>query len=475
MKETNRHPVSEKSSPLKYDSDFIALAVNDGDAFLLRRGDDVILVDGGNKNDDFPNQVKECVSSGRIDVVVCTHNDLDHTGGILKLLESTLNGSELEIGEVWLPAQWSEKLVDLAADPLYVVSKLIDEMSRAEYFQDDNPAQLPTEQQIFASLEDSRKDQVQWTKDLEASLEEIAREENERNRPLSEEYPYSFDEPPSSYSWLPEQFRQRDLGQRYKAIKDLVNRPAAAPFNVRDVLRDSADLLGLNFTGNTVWLRQLRDQYDDFSNVVELLKNIRRIALAAYAQDINIVWFKHDLRYPGKCPRHDIRPLNASQLETLPSHLPDLSPYIFAKQSSKNERCLTFYAAPAGGVKQGGVLFTADSDLSFNAAPGGSKKIPADPAMLVTTPHHGSDKNALAYVPLLQILDLELALFVRSGRKEASWPGKGYLQLQTRKACTRCRNEQGEEQNVYLTFTNSWMLSRSNECSCKADGTWAST
>lgn len=87
---------------------FVALPVGQGDAFLLVRDGKRILVDGGKSSAKLMGLLSaEAVE--HIDIVVCTHNDQDHSEGIAGLLENDV----LSIGEVWLPGRWSERIVDL--------------------------------------------------------------------------------------------------------------------------------------------------------------------------------------------------------------------------------------------------------------------------------------------------------------------------------------------------------------------------
>jgi len=119
------------SSPLANDADFIALPVGGGDAFLLRRGSDVVLIDGGNPNSSsdngrsFPEMVEDNVVGNELDVVICTHNDSDHSGGILSLLNDP--EARINIGELWLPLHWTENMINLVADPGLFLTRLIED------------------------------------------------------------------------------------------------------------------------------------------------------------------------------------------------------------------------------------------------------------------------------------------------------------------------------------------------------------
>lgn len=77
-----------------------ALPVKIGDAFLLRSPGAIILVDAGQDKKDILKLLKrEHPSNNHINLLVCTHYDMDHVNGILGILES----DEYTFDEIWLP------------------------------------------------------------------------------------------------------------------------------------------------------------------------------------------------------------------------------------------------------------------------------------------------------------------------------------------------------------------------------------
>lgn len=91
---------------------FIALPVGQGDAFFYQDGTRSVLVDGGKSRSAITTQLQAATSCSSLDVLVCTHNDADHANGVLGVLESGL-----ECSEVWLPSRWIERLADLLVRP----------------------------------------------------------------------------------------------------------------------------------------------------------------------------------------------------------------------------------------------------------------------------------------------------------------------------------------------------------------------
>lgn len=100
---------------------FIALPVGQGDAFYLHTPHGSMLVDGGKSRRGFPDLFRTHTRSDSIDIVVVTHNDSDHTNGIIGFLESGL-----KCEEIWLPAQWA-RVLEYASRPWDEVVSLIDE------------------------------------------------------------------------------------------------------------------------------------------------------------------------------------------------------------------------------------------------------------------------------------------------------------------------------------------------------------
>ncbi len=56
----------------------------------------------------FPAQFQLATKRAGADAIICTHNDADHTNGIIGFLQSGLRCKE-----VWLPGSWTDRLRDL--------------------------------------------------------------------------------------------------------------------------------------------------------------------------------------------------------------------------------------------------------------------------------------------------------------------------------------------------------------------------
>ena len=67
---------------------FVAIPVGAGDAFFFQRGEFSALIDGGKSLSSFPRMFQSYLNRSTVNVLVCTHNDADHSCGIIGFLES---------------------------------------------------------------------------------------------------------------------------------------------------------------------------------------------------------------------------------------------------------------------------------------------------------------------------------------------------------------------------------------------------
>ena len=109
--------------------ELLALAVH-GDAFVHRRANGTILVDGGGRSATLAAElVAQTPAISRLDVVVCTHADLDHANGLKSILTDWRASAKapVTIGEFWLPGRWLEVARTGLQDP----KRLMAELTRA--------------------------------------------------------------------------------------------------------------------------------------------------------------------------------------------------------------------------------------------------------------------------------------------------------------------------------------------------------
>lgn len=105
---------------------FIAIPVAQGDAFYLERENLSVLVDGGRNRSAFAAMFQAVTRRNSVDIVICTHNDADHTEGAVGYLQSGLGCKE-----VWVPGRWLSVLPDVLKPFVDVFVELADNVLHA--------------------------------------------------------------------------------------------------------------------------------------------------------------------------------------------------------------------------------------------------------------------------------------------------------------------------------------------------------
>ena len=190
---------------------------------------------------------------------------------------------------------------------------------------------------------------------------------------------------------------------------------------------------------------------------------IRQIFLAAYRSGSLVRWFNYvgnkRINASGGIPDLLV-PVNAVEVAKI--QRPRRSALRYIALTTSNKQSLVF-VSPKDKTNSG-VLFTADSDLSFGQA------IPWYDGMIITSPHHGSESNNYAYARFLQETGREIDVaWVRSDGKFMHRPGKSYLGVCGRKYCTICRQCKLPKQNVRmitLRSNNFWKPVKTRKCRC---------
>jgi hypothetical protein len=279
------------------DDFFVALPVNEGDAFFYHRHPYNILVDGGKSATALPRLIDEHIKVNHLDIVVCTHNDIDHSKGIIGLLKSWVK----PIHEIWLPGSWTLKLYDLIANPKEFFLELRDEIF-------SNPG---------VSSWEAVAEQYNSEKLLDTTL-----------KPL---------EP----TW----------------IADALGELSAS---------SSADISLQNFKLLTRELFFVSDfpKANLFDHAIKMATKIREISILAHQRGICIRWFDFE-EFKNRCTpsggKSDVLvPVNACEIAATRR---DVSALQALYLSLINQQSLVF-SAPEN-AERAGVLFTADSDLSF--------------------------------------------------------------------------------------------------------------
>ncbi|QZA96052.1 MBL fold metallo-hydrolase [Pseudomonas mandelii] len=376
-----------------------------GDAFLLRRAGRVILVDGGMSSARL---IRELGEYGiiHLDIVVCTHADYDHAGGLVDLLDS----SKIKVKEFWLPGAWTETLPDLLAKPAEVVDGLIqelDDMGEA----DRSSADLGGfERRVHAHVSRERKHYRQ-------------RESSDDRASNSE-----FFELPGNEKWLERCVAEQPLHKNDQSLAFQAFQGGRNQIRIREAKGMISRPVA------TLWF-----------DLINTAQRIRRIACQALDHGVPVRWFDYgEFERAKQASGGDAEiliPLNAVELSEPPKALIGMS--YFLRLTPVNEECLVFlspgHREGKGGEMGASILFTGDSPLgdgpqyqySWLKWPEGiSRKV------IATAPHHGSESNYPAYDHLFN--KVEVMHWIRSGGT-TKHPGETYRSLNPfTRTCTYC-------------------------------------
>lgn len=375
---------------------FVALPVA-GDAFLLLCSGHTILVDGGKSSVRLAKALAE-YHALHLDIVVCTHADHDHAGGLVDLLDR----SKISVGEFWLPGAWTESLPELLTAPEAVVADLLKSLDEVE-----SPVQMDGTQDEFEQLMHSYV--------YDRRREYRARvEANDPNEPLGsaqnrERLEPRVPEQPPGEKTTEQAARAFQSGRsrvRYRAANRKISKIVA-----------------------TFWL-----------GLIDTAERIRRIAVQARRHRVPVRWFDfgefEKTRQAAGGYEDLLIPLNAVELETPPQPPAGLS--FLVRLTPVNEECLVFLS-PGDNWHIPSFLFTGDSPLGSGVNYSLSwLKWPEDASrrVIATAPHHGSESNFLAYSHLVNEVNVDL--WVRSGGT-AKHPGPTYRQIDPAlRMCTHC-------------------------------------
>jgi beta-lactamase superfamily II metal-dependent hydrolase len=79
-----------------------AIAIRFGDLFSAREMQKVVIIDGGfvNTGEDLVNHIANNFKTDTVDLVILTHPDNDHVGGLPTVL------NKLKVKELWMHKAW---------------------------------------------------------------------------------------------------------------------------------------------------------------------------------------------------------------------------------------------------------------------------------------------------------------------------------------------------------------------------------
>ncbi|ULX56758.1 MBL fold metallo-hydrolase [Ectothiorhodosinus mongolicus] len=387
-----------------------------GESFLLQRDGKNILVDGGFSSSRLIRALQATnVDVNQLDIVVCTHADRDHAGG----LKNLLGNSTVSVGEIWLPGEWGDSLRELLNDPKAVVDALVNEFREFEPPRlNDSPADSgdsdEVERQAYAIINSLREKRM---KNYKHDVQFVEGEETGL----------------SGLQWLQEiagNTQQKDANLQDE--RHIQNRKAA-----ENIFQNGI---------NRIRYRQAKRRLDAiwakiWIVAIHAAAIIRGIALQAIESNVRVRWFDFDRfvqngYHPVGGVADLLTPLNAVEIPMPPTPASDLR--YFVRLTPVNERSLAFLSTQAAGLCPTDIVFTGDSPLGYGVGYKMSflARRTQRGLAIVTAPHHGSESNAVAYTHIRSCWqDL---LWLRSGGTRKH-PGATFKKIPTHlRACTHC-------------------------------------
>lgn len=152
---------------------FTALEVGSGDAFLIEDDDKKYLFDSGGNKILIANLLKN-KKIKKLDLAICSHNDIDHANGFIGLLDPN---SKIEIEEIWLPGDWASILKfvkDGEISPHEIICYLdecdeSDNKYRENYEKNDCSRNKLFDNELSESIENF-EDELSWLSEMEDSV-----------------------------------------------------------------------------------------------------------------------------------------------------------------------------------------------------------------------------------------------------------------------------------------------------------------
>lgn len=416
-------------------SRFVAMLVKKGDAFLLERGERIVLVDGG-EDINFVSGVlnKNWHKSQKIiNIVVCTHNDKDHSQGIIQLLSSP----QYKVREVRLPAIW-----DVINDSLG---------KEVEF------------EKKFSYLEELILD-VSYL--IEARLTAVDDFQRLVNKILRGQYRKE-----DNYEVWVNQHRQEKRAIASGFVEALVSdeREAAAEGVLEETnefrAKEAALMSFLSYIKASLTTKEF------FRNILRYINRILAVMILIEerkkrGEKIQIRFYRY--RYGRPIDSSDdevLLPVNAAEVTTWkfrktkgkPSSLNNPAGHIALSITNRNS--LSFYAKE--DQTSPGVIFTAECRVN---------PIGCQPTRLIiaTAPHHGSKDNANVYQNVLHWAQGG-SVWVRSDYKNGSRPCPQYVKLKEKKYCTVCNTMKNTGQTVELYDSmGNWQTNKMLKvCNCQ--------
>ncbi|HIE0707652.1 TPA: MBL fold metallo-hydrolase [Serratia marcescens] len=395
---------------------FIAIDVGQGDAFFLERDGKFILVDGGSGRKNFTKKFDKAVGNYNLDIIVCTHSDSDHISGLIGFFESGRTSNEL-----WLPGTWTYRIGDVIENPKLFAEELSDNITAF----------------------DSQKLDSQ-----RAFLERIG---DIFSHTLRGDEEYKHKKPSTTYNPL--------------HVTSRTSREPLYIINVDVIVSEYANSIKtLKNVSNEILKTKKGTEQSLYKNAINTVIKIVELIGLGYKSKAKIRWFEYsknqcDVGMHGEKFLYSLNSLEINEFKQK-----SISALYFAALTKANVESLVFYSPCSHS--DAGVLFSGDSDYSF---PFNTNNISDN--SLITSPHHGSESNANAYL-VLSIKSTPETILVRSDSSQPKngRPGSSYISFTKNRYCTKCRESKKPKSPLKFKIPDSgkWTaLKNTNKCTCK--------
>ncbi|WP_334032184.1 MBL fold metallo-hydrolase [Burkholderia orbicola] len=385
-----------------------------GESYLLEYVGKRVLVDGGYTGAALAPVLKKQLGKPNVhlDVVVCTHSDNDHAGGLTNLLDQP----GITASEFWLPGSWKESVKELVEETDLFYKGLVKEI-----------------------------------KDVDGDhIETLSTEENEKiDRELAK---------------LTSDVLVSDEGDPGGTGCTLGLRPAKPDTKTTSAAKAKQSIRKVGKAPGIT--RRAMD-------LIDTAERIRKIALSANDKGVPVRWFDY-LAYSrdriATGGEDFLTPVNAKELREPPT-LSGFALRRFIALSRANRESLVFLSS--GDDAHVDVMFCGDSPMGdghryANSFLSGKR---THGPLIATVPHHGADSNVVAYGHIARFGSV--SFWIRAGGK-LHHPESAYRAIPGAiRTCTHCPHNGLPLRAVCITdkceeFTDpqAWLTVRSHDCLC---------
>lgn len=440
---------------------FTALTIRVGDAFLLEEDNGWnCLFDSG--IDGKVVDLLKFKGIDKLDLAICSHNDVDHANGFISLLQSNI-----KIDEIWLPSFWLSILQ-------YVQKKGIDwaEIDQRNEDISNRMKEGLNPQWIFSN--DSKpisEDESNYTLSFFAECPEY--ELDRHFHDIVRRVTYELE----AYEGLilskkvvckvaecviDNLIEDKDQNLVIEIIKQVIIRlypvlgNSNAKYGIRRIKSTLRDLLSDH---RDLYLIKSASSANEIKKIKEYFGNIRNLAVLAHRRRCKIKWFEPTKSYTIMNERlsdySGFFPLNSDECPV--SKLQDdiIAFALAVRLTEVNEFSLAFEYFKKGVPI---IRFSADSDCIYQTA--------TYDGAIVTAPHHGSEANANVYSHIKG----DNIIWVRSDRVSGC-QGRPCNQFKSmkNKYCLACEtfNFISEISFEYDPCHKKWQHIHGEQCRCK--------